>query len=136
MSAQTWLVTIVIVLLAHGIGHTMGLFPAFGWAQSASWTAESWLLTPIVGKQAAAWVAIAIWLAGFLSFAAFALGTAGILVPQAWYRPLGIFAAVISLLGLALFWNAFPQLFNKVGCIGVDAAVLYALTAGFTGGQA
>ncbi len=126
MSTQMSLIVIVLVLLAHGIGHTMGLFPAFGWASSQGWSSESWLLTPLIGELPARWIGVIIWVAGLLSFVALALGTVGVVIPSSWCRPLGIFAAVISLIGLALFWNAFPQLFNKVGCIMVDAIVLYA----------
>ena len=38
---------------------------------------------------------------------------------------LAVTGAVASLVGLALFWNAFPVLFpNKIGALAVDVAVL------------
>jgi len=41
-----------------------------------------------------------------------------------WWRPLSVVCAAISLIGLALYWQAFPKLFpNKIGSIGVNVAI-------------
>jgi hypothetical protein len=44
------------------------------------------------------------------------------------WRTLAIWSSVISLVAIALFWNAFVALFpNKIGAIAVDVATLVAL---------
>jgi hypothetical protein len=49
-------------------------------------------------------------------------------VPHEWWRTLAIVSAVVSLVALALFWNAFIYLFpHKVGAIAVNVAVLVGL---------
>jgi hypothetical protein len=52
----------------------------------------------------------------------------GWLVPHEWWRMLAIVSAVVSLIALVLFWNAFIYLFpHKVGAIAVNVAVLVGL---------
>lgn len=120
-------ILIVIVLIAHGIGHVLGVFPALGLASLEGWSLRSWLLTDLIGTTAASWLGVVLWLVGLLGFVGAGLGMLGWIVPQAWWRSLAISAAVLSLLALALYWNAFPSLLNKVGAIGVDVAVLVGL---------
>jgi fumarate reductase subunit C len=59
-----------------------------------------------------------------------ALGIMGWLVPHDAWRTLALVSAVISLVALALFWNAFVSFIpNKVGAIGVNVATLVCLLA-------
>ena len=68
--------------------------------------------------------------AAFVGFIAAALGLFGWLVPHELWRTLAVVSAVISLVGLALFWNSLAALFpNKIGAIAVDIAVLEGLLA-------
>jgi hypothetical protein len=58
--------------------------------------------------------------AGFLlSF----LGFLGILVPGAWWRPLAVAFAFVSLIGLFLFWGSWGAL-NKFGALSMNVAIL------------
>ena len=51
-------------------------------------------------------------------------------IPHAWWRPLATISAVISLLALALFWNALIFLFpHKVGALAINVATLICLLA-------
>jgi len=122
-----WRTVIAIVLLAHGIGHSLGMFPALGLAKTERWSDHSWLMTNFIGESAARWLGVLLWLAVMLGFIGAGLGFYGILVPQDWWRSLAAASAVVSLVGLALYWNAFPSLINKIGAIAVDVAVLVAL---------
>lgn len=119
-----WRIVIAVVLLAHGIGHSLGLFPAFGLAKTERWTDHSWLLTDLIGESAARWFGVVLWLATMLGFIGAALGFYG---SQEWWRSLAIASAIVSLAGLALYWNAFPSLTNKIGTIAVDVIILVAL---------
>jgi hypothetical protein len=67
-------------------------------------------------------------LAALVGFLAAALGLMGWLVPHDSWRTLAIVSAVISLIALALFWNAFVSFIpNKLGAIAVDIATLVCL---------
>ena len=52
----------------------------------------------------------------------------GRLVPHASWRTLAVVSAVVSLVAIALFWNAFVSLIpNKLGAFAVDVATLVCL---------
>jgi hypothetical protein len=125
MSKLIWVIAIVFFI--HGIGHIMCIMPALGLNVSPTWNSESWLLTGLIGQGATNVVAIIIWLAATVGFLLAALALLGWGVPHAWWRPLAVVSAVISLIGILLFWNAFAASFNKVGAITVDLAVLIGL---------
>ena len=121
-----WRIVIAVVLLAHGIGHSLGLFPAFGLAKTKQCTDHSWLLTNFIGESAARRFGVVLWLAAMFGFIGAALGFYGI---QEWWRSLAIASAIVSLAGLALYWNAFPSLINKIGAIAIDVIILARLWA-------
>ena len=125
MNKLTWVIAIVFVI--HGIGHVMCLLPALGLDASPTWNSDSWLLTGIIGQPAANVVSIVIWLAAIIGFLLAALALMGWGVPHEWWRPLAVVSAVISLIGVFLFRNAFAAWFNKAGAITVDLAVLIGL---------
>jgi len=125
MSKLTWLIAIVFFI--HGIGHIMCILPALGLDASPTWNSYSWLLTNLIGQKAANVVGIIIWLAAIVGFLLVALALLGWGVPYVWWRPLAVVSAVISLIGVILFWNAFASWFNKAGAITVDLAVLVGL---------
>jgi hypothetical protein len=127
MSSEIWPIVIGVVLFAHGIGHSLGLFPVFGWAMADHWSDRSWLLTKIVGQSATRRIGVVIWIAALLGFTASALGIFGLLVPSQGWPVLAVVSSIVSLIGLTLFWNAFPGTLNKVGAIGVDVAALVTL---------
>ena len=63
-----------------------------------------------------------------IGFIASGMGLFGWLVPHSAWQTLALISAVISLVALALFWNAFVAFFpNKVGAIVVNVAILWAL---------
>jgi len=136
MSSTTLRAIIAAVLLFHGIGHLMGVIPALRLFEisesSASWlkgrTSHSWLLSNLLGEVATRAVSIVLFLAALIGMVGAALGLLGWIVPSEYWRTLAIVSAVISLITIALYWNAFIFLFpNKVGAIGVNLAVLVCL---------
>jgi hypothetical protein len=125
MSRLTWIIAIVFFI--HGIGHIMCVMPALGLDASPGWNSYSWLLSGLIGQPATNGAAILIWLAAIVGFLLAGLALLGWGVPHAWWRPLAVVSAVVSLIGVVLFWNAFATWFNKVGAITVDLAVLIGL---------
>jgi hypothetical protein len=118
------LVLVVGMLLIHGIGHSLGLFPVFGWAKASNWSSHSWL----IGDSGVARILAAlIWAMAILAFVGAAFGLLGLPLLRDLWQPLSLGGAVVSLVGLLFYWQAFPATFNKLGAIGVDLLVLYGL---------
>jgi hypothetical protein len=119
-------VVIALVLVAHGIGHSMGLLGMLKIADSnPAWHGDSWILTGFAGTTMTQLVGIVLWTVAIVGFA----GVAGVVVgwlPAAWWAPLAIVSAVASLAGLLVFPIAFPA-FSTLGALVVDVAVLAAV---------
>jgi hypothetical protein len=121
-------IIIALVFFVHGVGHAMGIMPAVGLATVKGWSSRSWLLTPLLGEAVSRIISIVLFLAALVGFLAAALGLMGWLVPHESWRTLAVVSAVISLVAIALFWNAFVAFFpNKLGSIAVDVATLVCL---------
>ena len=119
-------VVIAAVLLAHGIGHSMGLLQVFRVAViNPQWHGESWLLTGPAGPALSQAIGVSIWTMAVAGFAAVVAVLVGWL-PGAWWQPLAIGSALVSLVGLFLFPTAFPTL-STLGALAVDVAVLAAV---------
>lgn len=128
MAGTTLRIIVAAVLFIHGIGHIMGVMPALRLVDVNGWNSRSWLLTPILGEAASRILGIVLFLVALLGFVASALALLGWLVPHEWWRTLAVVSAVVSIVTIVLFWNAFVSFFpNKVGAIGVDIAVLVCL---------
>jgi hypothetical protein len=128
MSVTTLAFIIALVMFIHGIGHAMGLIPILGIAGTETWHAQSWLLTDLIGDVASRIVGFVLFAAALIGFVGASLSLMDWLVPHDWWRTLAIISAVISLVAILLFWNAFVMLFpNKVGAIAVNVAVLVGL---------
>jgi hypothetical protein len=116
---------IALVLLAHGIGHSMGLLQLFKVATvNPQWHGDSWILTGPAGTTVTQVVGGLLWTAAIVGFAALAATVVGWL-PASWFPPLAIGSAVVSLAGLLLFPIAFPT-FSTLGALVVDVVVLVA----------
>ena len=128
MSGVTLRALIAFVLFIHGIGHVMGVLPALKLGSVEGWNSRSWLLTPILGETISRILSIILFLVALVGFVASALALLGWVVPHDWWRTLAVVSAVISIVTIVLFWNAFVSFFpNKVGALGVDIAVLVCL---------
>lgn len=118
-------IVIAFVLLAHGIGHSMGLLQVFKITTvNPAWNGGSWLLDGLVGMTASQVVGSLLWVAAIAGFSAAAASVLGWL-PQAWFAPLGIASSAVSLAGVLLFPNAFPFA-STVGAVVIDVIVIVA----------
>ena len=119
-------IIIALVLLSHGIGHSMGLLQIFKIATvSPQWNGDSWLLAGSTGSAISQIVAASLWTLAIVGFAALAAVVVGWL-PEAWWVPLAVGASAASLAGLVLFPVAFP-LFSTLGALAANVAVLVAV---------
>ena len=99
MSVGIWRLIVVLVILAHGIGHVLFLAPCLGiaqWGQSA----HSWLLTRVLGDLPTRVIGSLLWLMIIAGFVAAGIGLLG---QHAWWRTLASASAAVSLLALLLF---------------------------------
>lgn len=90
-------ILLILVLGAHGIGHVLFLVPLLGaanWGQST----HSWLLT---GETAARIAGAVIWIVSIIAFVA---AVFGLWTQQTWWRAAALTGAVVSTVGLILFW--------------------------------
>ena len=63
------------------------------------------------------------WLLAAVGSLAACLGFLGVLVPSSLWRQLAVGAAVVSLLGLVLFWGTWPAI-NTIGALSMNIVVL------------
>jgi len=119
-------IVIALVLIAHGIGHSMGPMGIFRVATvNPAWHGDSWILSSIGGQSLTQVIGIVLWtlaLVGFVAVGAVVLGW----LPEAWWAPLAIGSSIVSIAGLLLFPIAFP-VFSTIGALAVDLAVLAAV---------
>lgn len=128
MSPTAIRIIIALVLFIHGVGHIMALLPAFRIASTETWHARSWLLNRFISESASRVLLVILFGAALLGFVGAALGLLGWLVPHDAWRTLSVTSAVISLVAIVLYWNAFVALFpNKLGALAVNIAVLVCL---------
>jgi len=119
-------IVVGLVLLAHGIGHSMGLLQIFKVASvNPPWQGDSWILSGVAGPTVTQAVGAIIWTVAIVGFAAVAGVVVGWL-PAEWWPPLAIVSSVVSLVGVAFFPIAFP-LFSTIGAVLVDVVVLAAV---------
>lgn len=115
-----------LVLLAHGIGHSMGLLQVFKVATvNPQWHGDSWILTGLTGATATQAVGAVLWTAAIIGFTLLAGVVVGWL-PESWWQPLAIGSSLVSLAGLLFFPLAFP-VFSTIGALVVDVVVLGAV---------
>jgi hypothetical protein len=115
MSTQIFQILIAGALFVHGVGHSLGF-----WMPTRSW------LFPNLGEQTLRIISSIFWILAIVGFLAALLGFLGVVVPSDLWRSLAIGTAVISTLGLVIFWNTWP-VFNTIGALGMNIVVLIAL---------
>lgn len=119
-----WQIVFGVVLIAHGIGHTLGVMPLF-LKVPESWNTRSWLLSGRLDAGVVTAIAVVLWLVCTVGFIVAGLGILDLIVPTSWWRPLAVGLSIVSLVTLGLFWQGFPVLIpNKVGAIAVDVVLI------------
>lgn len=112
MSPQTLRLLIAGALFVHAVGHSLGF-----WMPSSSW------ILPNVPESTLRIVSSIFWILSIVGFLASFSGFLGFIIPNTWWRSLAIVFAIVSLLGLFLFWNTWPTL-NLIGAISMNIVVL------------
>lgn len=114
---------IVVVLLAHGIGHVMGVLEA--WTSiEAGFAERPWLFSDVVTIQSGVGRAFSLlWLVAMIGFVAAGIGLA---TGQPWWTTLAIVSAVISLVAVVPWFGVMP-VGSAIGAILVDVAVIVTL---------
>ncbi|MBZ0299384.1 MAG: hypothetical protein K8J31_06580 [Anaerolineae bacterium] len=114
---------ILIVLLAHGVGHVMGFLAA--WTNvPMGFTDRPWVLSSTVTLESA--VGRAFGLLWLVALVAFLGGVYGLIGHQDWARTLLIAAAFISLVAILPWWNTVTA-GSRLGAVLVDVVVIAAL---------
>lgn len=122
MNGMRWAVGLVLVI--HGIGQFLGVL-ALTQIGPDSWNARSWLLSDAIGEGPARVLSTVLWVSALALFVAAGLAVLGIGAEYTSWRTLAVVGAALSLVGMVLFWNAFPVLFpNKIGSLAVNLTVL------------
>jgi hypothetical protein len=93
---------LVVVVLAHAVGHLLFLGPSLRVAEWAGQSSHSWLLTSTLGDSPARAIASSIWVTTMVLFVA---GVAGYLLDASWWRQVTVAGAVVSIAGIVLFWD-------------------------------
>jgi hypothetical protein len=119
-----------LVLIGHGIGHSMGILGLFKVAQvNPAWQGDSWALTNVAGDTVTQLIGAVLWCVAMVGFIILGLVVIGWL-PAGWWLPVAIVSTIASLLGVVLFPIAFPTI-STIGAVVVDLAVLYAVWSGW-----
>jgi hypothetical protein len=119
-----------LVLIGHGIGHSMGILGLFKVAQvNPAWQGDSWALTNVAGDTVTQLIGAVLWCVAMVGFIILGLVVIGWL-PAGWWLPVAIVSSIASLLGVVLFPIAFPTI-STIGAVVVDLAVLYAVWSGW-----
>ncbi len=124
-----WQWIIAILLLAHGLGHWLGVMPVVGMAKEETWSDDSPMLWGMMSPRTARGFAVVLWLLAMAGFVVSSLGVLGFILSPDSVRYFCVASAIVSLAALTLFWNAFPSIVNKVGAITVDLGVLAVVLA-------
>jgi hypothetical protein len=119
------------VLLLHGLGHG-GALGALAWvhfqplSDAGGWTAAQAWAVPAMTPDIATAIATTFWVVAMVGFVTVALAFWGIVVPTGWFRPVVVASAVVSIVGIVVFFGTWP-LSNTLAALGVNAAVLVAV---------
>ena len=112
MSAQTIKILIAGALFGHGVGHTLGYFMP----------ARSWLFPKLPARTMRVFANV-VWTLAAAGFLLSFLSFLGIVLPTDIWRSLAVVFAVVSLLGLGIFWGNWPR-FNTIGALAMNITVL------------
>lgn len=127
MSTSTVRFIIGFVLIVHGIGYSMAFFPALDIFSTEKWHTRSWVFSGL-NDTASCVIIVILFGIVLIGFIAAGLSVFNWLVPHDLWQKLAIVSAIIGLVALAIFWNAFASLFpNKIGAIAVNVVVLWTL---------
>jgi hypothetical protein len=114
---------LAVVVLAHGVGHLLFLGPSLRVVDWAAQTSHSWLLTGTLGDGPTRAIASAIWA---VTIGLFVVGVAGYLAGTDWWRPAIVAGALVSAVGILLFWDGLPSS-SAIFALACDVLLLLTL---------
>ena len=117
-----------VFFVLHGLVHLLYFGQSrrlFELRPKMVWPEGSWAFK-LLGDEATRWLAS---ISCVLAAIGFVVGGTGILVQQAWWRPLVVSSAVFSAVVFILFWDGKMQTLDDKGGIGllINIAILVAL---------
>jgi hypothetical protein len=112
----------VLVLAGHGIGHFMAPQAAFLPPGALPRNAHGLLAGTTIVSGAGRAMSL-VWLVPLVGFLA---ATYGLWTGAAWWRPVMVVSAVVSIIAILPWWRVMPA-FSYLGALLVDVVVLVAL---------
>lgn len=117
---------VALFLILHGLVHAILAMvpnPEAPGSDFATFFSRSWLLGNLgLPESAVRIIALILAAIATIGFVAAGLGLLGILVPFAWWRPLAMASAAVSLLFLVIYWNSY-----LIIGVAIDILILAAL---------
>jgi hypothetical protein len=114
-----------LVLLGHGLGHTIGPLASFGVKIKGMAEQPSWLLPGkqgMSGTVGKAWSVL--WIAAIVPFV---ISSVGAFTGEVWWRDWAIIGSIISIAAILPWWNS--VLVGVKGGLLLDIAILIVLLA-------
>lgn len=120
-----------IFVVLHGLVHVWYIVLAqriVTFQPEMGWSGQSWAFTSLLGDPATRTLAS---IAYGVATVAFVVCGIGVLAQAGWWRPVFILAAVVSAVGIILFWDGGTSLLVPKGLLGLllNVALLVALFA-------
>jgi hypothetical protein len=121
-------IILAVLLMAHGLGHGLGILAGLGNKLSASHSLHSRFFTDLLGETLSKYFGMFLSSAAILVFVMTALSLLDWGISADMWEGFGITGALISLFFLAFYRNFLPFLFpNKVGALVIDFWLLLSI---------
>jgi hypothetical protein len=108
-----------LFIIFHGLVYSLFFAQSqrlFELRPGMTWPDDSWFFSRIMGEQATRWLAS---ISFILAAIAFVTGGIGLILKQAWWRPIVVGAAIFSSVISVLFWDGRRQQLGAQGEIGL-----------------
>ena len=108
-----------VFIVLHGLVHLLYFGQSrrlFELQPGMTWPDRSWAFSRLLGEEATRWLA---GIACILAAIGFIVGSAAILLGQAWWRPVIVGAAAFSASVFFFFWNGKAQNLSQQGAIAI-----------------
>jgi hypothetical protein len=121
-------IILAVLLMAHGLGHGLGILAGLGNKLSASHSLQSRFFTNLLGESLSKYFGMILSIAAILVFLMTGFSLLGWVIPTGMWQAFGVTGALISLFLLAFYRNFLPFLFpNKVGALVINLWLLLSI---------
>ena len=111
LATSTMRIIAALVLMAHGLGHALGILAGMGAKLSPNHSLHSLLFTGLLGNSLSRFLGILLSSLAILAFFATGFSLMGWVLPLEWWKSFGITAPLISLFLLLFFLDFLPFFF-------------------------